>query len=151
MRMLVSVLILLAKIGVGQAGEKDILKALKDAGVGEITVIHAVDTVLVRYRCHDFRGLPGTDYLLVELCEHRQVRGLLLEQSDLTDAGMASIGGLRGLVYLSLDSTAITDTGLRHLEKMKGLQVLNLRRCPNVTDEGVARLQKALPECEIRR
>ena len=51
---------------------------------------------------------------------------------------------------LFLLETGITDAGLRRLERLSQLESLNLQDCPNVTDEGVARLQKALPKCEIR-
>jgi hypothetical protein len=34
---------------------------------------------------------------------------------------------------------------------MINLKCLHLNNCPNVTDAGVARLQKALPKCQIVR
>jgi hypothetical protein len=34
---------------------------------------------------------------------------------------------------------------------MTNLKGLFLDNCPNITDEGVARLQRALPNCTIRR
>ena len=50
----------------------------------------------------------------------------------------------------NLSYTGATDAGLKHLEKMKGLLRLNLRG-NRVTADGVAALQKALPDCKIDR
>ena len=52
------------------------------------------------------------------------------------------------LGLLDLDSTNVTDAGLKHLEGLTGLAELNLYGT-QVTDEGVNKLQQALPNCEI--
>jgi hypothetical protein len=44
----------------------------------------------------------------------------------------------------------VTDAGLKGLAELKGLQWLGLVGT-QVTDAGVAELQKALPGCKIRR
>jgi hypothetical protein len=197
MKRLASVLVLLSLVGVGRAGEKDIRECLERAGVrwGSFLILDTRES----YEALDFGGVHGTDSLLGELCELKQVPGLQFLGSDVTDAGMASVGGLRGLMFLDLYTTAITDTGirhlkglsgltwlslctcpitdaglvpltrlsklkqlhldrtaisddgLRHLEKLGELKILGLTNCPNVTDAGVARLQKALPNCKIQR
>ena len=46
-------------------------------------------------------------------------------------------------------STNITDAGLEHLKGLTNLEELDLR-WTKVTDAGVAKLQQALPNCEIR-
>jgi hypothetical protein len=173
MRTLAAVLVLLVEVGLGRAGEEEIHKALKDAGVQRMIGYSPRFGVLESLR---FDGVQGTDALLGELCELRQVTQLIFYRSDLTDAGMAYVGDLRGLLYLSLSSTAITDTGLSRLKgssaltgldlekcrnltdaglepltRLSKLTYLDLRGCPNITDAGVARLQKALPKCEIKR
>jgi hypothetical protein len=131
-------------------GEKDIRKALEAAGVQEGGVFARRRAVIYGpYEVLDFRGVRGTDALLAELCEIQPVEGLSLEGTDMTDTAMATVGTLKGLKYLDLNSTAITDAGLRRLEGMKDLELLQLHFCPNITDEGVARLQKALPKCKI--
>ncbi len=61
------------------------------------------------------------------------------------------MSNLRGLTWLGLSGTCITDKGLHHLESLSNLRRLVLTECPNITDEGVARLQKALPNCTIDR
>ena len=149
MKKLASVLVLMAVVGGGSAGEKEIRKALEDAGVRESRCI--VDKER-RYDVLIFDGCRSTDALLGELCELRLVlEALDLERSDVTDTGIATIKNLNDLKYLGLRLTAVTDIGLRQLEGLKGLQFLDLYKCPSITDEGVARLQKALPKCQIVR
>jgi hypothetical protein len=65
--------------------------------------------------------------------------------------GLRSVADLRGTSWLIIAETAITDGGLRHLESLSNLVYLDLRDCPGVTDAGVVRLQKALPNCQIVR
>ncbi len=101
----------------------------------------------------DFSEVQDTDALLGQLCELRSVSvGVLhLSGSTVTDAGLATVSDLRDLENLNLKSTGVTDAGLRRLEGMKKLRLLDLRSCPALTREGIARLQKALPNCEIKR
>ena len=47
--------------------------------------------------------------------------------------------------------TQITDAGLVQLKGLTKLQSLDLSGCENITDTGIAELQKALPNCEISR
>jgi hypothetical protein len=132
-------------------GEKDIRKALEAAGVRECGVIFVEPAKRYGpYDALDFEGVRGTDALLGKLCELQPVQGLCLQRSDVTDAGMAAVGGLKGLKYLNLRTTGVTDAGLRRLQGMSSLELLVLFDCPGITVEGVARLQKALPNCSIR-
>ena len=52
--------------------------------------------------------------------------------------------------HLGLTGNRITDAGLEHLRTLAQLGVLDLGYA-RVTDEGVQKLQQALPKCEIRR
>jgi hypothetical protein len=54
------------------------------------------------------------------------------------------------LQWLYLDDTGITDAGLKHLVGLTRLQELDLHGT-HVTDEGIAKLQEALPNCQITR
>ncbi|MBN2590403.1 MAG: hypothetical protein JXA96_11120, partial [Sedimentisphaerales bacterium] len=56
---------------------------------------------------------------------------------------------LSKLENLSLMLTQVCD--LEPLKKLKNLKELNISRCPNITDEQIDDLQKALPNLEIRR
>jgi hypothetical protein len=91
----------------------------------------------------------ATDASLDGLCELRLLWGLDLSDTEITDAGLARVAELRQLSLLLLQRTGVRDAGLRHLEALGELEELDRRRCPNVTPEGVGRLRKALPGCEI--
>jgi hypothetical protein len=98
----------------------------------------------------DLDGCPVTDAHLKQVATLRNLTGLSLVGTRVTDVGLEELTALRDLERLWLDGTAVTDAGLRRLEGMDKLTTLYLRNCPNITDEGVARLQKALPKCDIR-
>ncbi len=97
--------------------------------------------------------MPETaaDADLRELCELRDLTALSLRGMRITDRGLQTVSELRELNWLGLTGTAITDKGLHHLESVSNLRTLFLANCPNVTDEAVARLQRALPKCQIER
>jgi hypothetical protein len=115
--------LLLAVVGVGQAGERDILRRLKEKGGALTSPEKAPDDGPYALALFDEYG----DDDLAELCELR---------------------GLRGL-YLS--GATFTDKGLRQLKGMSQLVHVRLLHCPNITTEGVVRLQRALPNCRIDR
>jgi hypothetical protein len=98
-----------------------------------------------------FVDCPITDARLKTVVRVLGLEALSLDGTAITDEGLAEVARLRDLEALSLKRDSVTDAGLRHLEGMSGLTWLDLRACPNVTDEGVARLQKALPNCKIER
>lgn len=75
---------------------------------------------------------------------------LHLEHTPITDAGLANVKEMSHLTYLNLFDTSITDAGLEHLTGLTNLQNLHLWET-KVTDAGVAKLQKALPKCDIIR
>ncbi|MCH8045611.1 MAG: hypothetical protein IID44_18015 [Planctomycetes bacterium] len=83
---------------------------------------------------------------LEHLKELPQLRNLFLSYTDVADT--EHLGGLTNLEYLMLDNTRVTDAGLEHLDGLTNLQRLYLSDT-NVTDAGVAKLQQALPNCEI--
>jgi hypothetical protein len=129
-------------------GEKDIVKRIEAAGgqVGwyEFTPPRVPGMLVVRM------ATATTDKDLDELCELRDLGFLCLPYSKITDKGVRKVAALRNLTVLQLDGTAITDAGLRQLEGMNNLGGLDLVDCHNITDAGVTRLQKALPNCRIR-
>jgi len=74
-----------------------------------------------------------------------------LDGTEITDAGLAHLAGLRRLQWLQLNDTMITDAGLIHLRNMSNLTKLNVNDT-YVTEEGVQELFKVLPSiAEIRR
>jgi hypothetical protein len=143
MKKLAAVLVLLAVVGVGLANEQDIIKGIRDAGGG--------------VKKYDRGGMGATmpesaaDADLTDLCELRDLTALSLRGVRITDRGLQTVSNMRELNWLGLTEMAITDKGLHHLESLSNLRTLFLAKCPNVTDEGVARLQRALPNCKIER
>ncbi len=64
-----------------------------------------------------------------------------LENLKVTDAGLAQLKDLKGLLYLNLSKTAVTDAGLKHLKGLARLRVLNLYET-RVTDAGLEHLKE---------
>ncbi len=75
---------------------------------------------------------------------------LNLDGTNVTDAGLLHVQELTKLEWLGLVDTNVTDAGLEHLKGLTNLQTLNLGTA-HTTDAGVMMLQKALPNCKIRR
>ncbi|MEJ2649716.1 MAG: leucine-rich repeat domain-containing protein, partial [Sedimentisphaerales bacterium] len=59
------------------------------------------------------------------------------------------IRGLKNLQSIFIDHTSVSD--LVPIKNLKNLQRLYLRGCPNITDQEIQDLQKALPELKIYR
>lgn len=77
--------------------------------------------------------------------------GVPAENVALTDEGVKLLAGLDNLEWMHLGKTQVSDEGLDALLSLQRLNSLVLHSCPNVTDEGVARLQKARPNLAIDR
>ena len=71
-----------------------------------------------------------------------ELRGLTLEDTRVSDAGMGRVSRLCQLRFLSLDGTLVTDEGLAALSSSKSLELLNLDDT-KVTDRGLRLLKGA--------
>ena len=88
---------------------------------------------------------PRTDLRISHLTQARGAsRDGTVDGSD-QFAVLVHLSGLTKLHYLFLNNTKITDAGLRQLTGLTNLQRIDVTRCDNITDAGVAELQKALP------
>lgn len=119
---------------------------ITDAGL-----IHLAD--LAYLRTLDLRDTGITDAGLVHLGRLTELRQLYLAETQVTDAGLGHWIELLGskqsnLEFLDLSKLAITDAGLAHLVVLTNLQELWLD-CTQVTSEGTAEFQAALPACKI--
>lgn len=65
-------------------------------------------------------------------------------------AELAELPAMKRVKTLMLNETSVTDAGLAHLSGLTNLRGLDLRGT-RVTEEGVAQLQRALPNCKIER
>ncbi|MBZ0187773.1 MAG: protein kinase [Candidatus Obscuribacterales bacterium] len=72
---------------------------------------------------------------------------LNLYGNNLTDKNIETISKLP-LIKLSLAANPITDKTLGKLAKCRSLKDLNLHKCKYVTESGIAKLQKSLPQCK---
>jgi hypothetical protein len=126
-------------------GEEDVLEQIeKNKGL----IYHPADGE--KYILFEL-SWETSDSDLTELCELRRLGGLMLSGFLISDRGLRTVASMKWMWFLELSRMNITDEGLQHLESMKNLKCLKLKNCPNITDAGVARLQKALPNCKIER
>jgi len=97
-------------------------------------------------------GFSGvTDVGLVHFAGLTNLRELDLYSNKITDAGLVHLKTLTNLKVLGLRATQITDAGVRQLTGLTNLQRIDVTRCDNITEAGVAELQKALPNCKITK
>jgi len=71
-----------------------------------------------------------------------KLRRINLSHTEVTDAGLSRIAGMRKLIQLRLASNRITDAGLECLEQLKELRHLHLIDAP-IGDAGLEHLQTA--------
>lgn len=93
-------------------------------------------------------GTRVSDAGLAHLKGLTKLEALALSKTGLTDAGLSYLKGLTQLRELRLDDTQVTDAGLSNFTGMTQLEELQLVGT-RVTKAGVAKLQQALPNCEI--
>jgi hypothetical protein len=91
-----------------------------------------------------------TDDGLAAIEAWTDLRWLFLNNNPLTDGSLDIIRRFEKLEWLELGGTQITDAGLTKLTELTKLRKLGLSCCTKVTQAGVQRLQKALPNCEIQ-
>ncbi len=82
-------------------------------------------------------------------------RGKFVENgvaAGVTDAGLITLRALQTeLEELDLRDSAVTDQGIASLRALTNLKRLDLRGAATVTEQGVQKLARLLPDCEILR
>ena len=73
---------------------------------------------------------------------------LNINRTKITDAGLDAVADLERLMVLNLYGTAITDDGLEKLSNLKSLESLYLWQT-QTTEEGIEKLKTSLPNLEI--
>ena len=71
-------------------------------------------------------------------------------QREVAQAMLLALKDLPDIRALDLSQVPVNDSDLEHVTPLKELRQLDLTST-KVTDEGVAKLQKALPNCKITR
>ena len=115
---------------------------MTDAGLEEIRRIRELKRLNISYTSITRAGLNVL----------RQFEGLeqleLAGMDWLTADDMQTIGKFFNLEVLHIGFSPVTDEGLEHLKMLRYLKRLTLLRT-QVTEEGVKKLQAALPKCKI--
>jgi hypothetical protein len=125
---------------------------LDDTGVTDAGLEHLEG--LTNIECLVLGGGNFSDTGLEHLKGMTNLKSLTLRYANITDAGPKHFSGLTSLRELTLEYTSfnywtsITDAELMHLSGMTNLQRLTLVG-NNVTEEGIKKLRKALPNCKI--
>ena len=96
-------------------------------------------------------GLKITDAGMEHLAGLPSLHLLEVAGTQISDAGLKHVRKLNNLNWLMLTGTKVSDAGLEELKGLPGLRTLWLERTKNVTEEGVAKLKAALPNCKVAR
>jgi hypothetical protein len=88
----------------------------------------------------DIYKLENINYL-----PHLETLGI---QGDFPDEGLKFIENMKQLQNLYLSSSSVTDAGLCRLEHLRNLKEMKIR-FPKVTQQGIEKLRRALPNCKI--
>jgi hypothetical protein len=121
---------------------------LRGSGVSDAGVSHLAGAKLQNLLLDDTRI---TSEGLRFLGNSSELRSLSLNGTQISDDGLAYLAGLTHLGNLHLHGTPITDDGLQRLEAIASLRYLELGENRGVTDAGVERLQRALPELRVSK
>ena len=116
--------------------------------VTDANLAHVRD--LIRLEGLDAAHTEVTDAGLANLQGLTRLERLDLAGTQVTDAGLVHIQGLSRLEGLSLGDTQVTDAGLIYLQGLTGLRLVYLDGT-QVTVAGVAKLEEALPQCDVMR
>ncbi len=125
-------------------------------------------------RILNLSGSRVTDAGLEKLTGFKRLKFLYLFQTEITDAGLKHLERLPRLEVLCLDQTLMTDAGVRSLEALPRLEKLHVHSRvpltdasleslsrhvrlfelkiggPGFSEQGVARLREALPQCKVQ-
>jgi internalin A len=106
--------------------------------------------VLTRLRGLNLDQTDVTDAGLKHLNHFTGLELLGLAGTEISDAGLANLGGLTALKHLFLDRTQVSDEGLVRLKPLTNLAQVQLK-ATKVTDAGVAELKKSVPNLRLFR
>jgi|AGTN01.3.fsa_nt_gi Serine/threonine protein kinase len=93
---------------------------------------------------HDLslRGLKINDDDLVEVGKLTDMEFLKLGKTNVGDAGIRHLKGLKNLKLIELEGTRITNEGLKELSKFPELNTIDVRDCQSITGSGLQQLTK---------
>jgi len=140
-----------ALAGIGGKLKRDDAGRIVEVDLGEKPItdadlVHLVGLRAVRELSLHQTRITGAG--LVHLAKLTTLNRLFLSDAAVDDQGVSHLGKLKSLKTLGLSGTRITDAGLEHLNGLKALTSL-FALGTKVTDVGVAKLKRALPDCDI--
>ncbi|WP_442511685.1 hypothetical protein SH528x_003395 [Novipirellula sp. SH528] len=91
----------------------------------------------------------GFARLVAEIERNGAYDVLSVSGAKVTDAGFAPVKKLNMLNWIQISDCSLSDTALQHLYGLPDLHTIKIVDCPNISPEGVADLQAALPDCSI--
>ncbi len=125
------------------AADEKVLQKLKARGIVVLPVARNNNYLSVNFVAAD--SVTANDISLL-LPLKKQVVWLRLSYKNIADSLLNIVGQLSNLTRLQLDNTPVTDKGLAHLSSLKKLQYLNLVNTA-VTGNGIMQL-KNLPDLQ---
>lgn len=115
---------------------------MQDTGVGDAAVQNLVSLTRPEFAATERLNLENTnitDASLVHLSGLKNLKRLVLENTNVTDTGLSHVSTLTSLQGLNLEETHVTDAGLPKLENLTLLQELSLNKT-RVSDDGLPHL-----------
>ena len=91
----------------------------------------------------------GFSRLADEIVRNGTYDVLSISGTRISDDGFASVANLTMLDWIQLSDCDFSDAALRHLHDLAGLHTIRIHNCPNISPDGIADLQNALPNCRI--
>ncbi len=122
--------------------------------VREIPVVGGLlGDILFKYEVYELSGIvaiddPVNDDDLKVLGGYRNLQNITLSNSKVTDAGIRHLKNVPNLTTINLSGCHITDNCIRDLIHIPKLQALFIDDT-DISNQGVARLRLAMPDCSI--
>lgn len=145
--------------------------AVSDAGMAALAKCERLENIdlsqteIGDYGVWELRALPRLKNLNLYLTfvsdsgldafgerDHRSAKKIVrlnLDKCPVTDRGIPKLASLVNLEWIHLGGTGITDACLDDLAQLKSLKELIVTKT-EITEQGVAKLRAALPECTVR-
>lgn len=110
----------------------------------------------ISFDCEGISGLGKLNHLDLSLCSYSDLselkkctalKNLVIYNCDTPEFDAKDIEGMTWLEYLGFSCSEISN--YKSLTTLKGLTKMNLYFC-NLSDDEIAELKKALPDCEIK-
>lgn len=108
-----------------------------EEGLRHLTKLTRLESLTIGYGI----GYPVTAAGLGHLQNMKNLSRLRMDGCEVSDEGLAIIGGFTKLESLMLERGTMTDAGMAHLSDLAQLRWLNLRDCVKIGDTGIAHLR----------